>query len=225
MKYLFACAIVVFMCVGCSTDDDDDNATVNGQDTYFMQQASYSNYAEVNAGAIAAVKGSYDSIRMFGSMMVSDHGGAQNELDSLAGAFGVTVPSAPDSVRNHFEKKVMGEIDVLIHDGVLNVGTMQHTRVTREKLFAELRGNSIKHLGEVQRFYFEASGEFALVKAKQPFPGLSVIPNWDKKMRDKQKPQPEISACKTCGNVKQVAKEEKVPCNNCGSTDTEYAVL
>ena len=77
----------------------------------------------------------------------------------------------------------------------------------------------------MQRFYFEASGEFALVKAKQPFPGLSVIPNWDKKMRDKQKPQPEISACKTCGNVKQVAKEEKVPCNNCGSTDTEYAVL
>jgi uncharacterized membrane protein YcaP (DUF421 family) len=129
------------------------------------------------------------------------------------------------SVNNSFEKFIMGEIDVLVEDGKLNIHNMHHTRISREKLFAKLRGNSIKHLGEVQRLYFENSGEFALIKAKEPKPGLSVIPNWDKKMREKQKPAPEICVCKTCGNIKQVAMEEKVACSNCGSEETELAVL
>jgi uncharacterized membrane protein YcaP (DUF421 family) len=129
------------------------------------------------------------------------------------------------SVNNRFEKLVMGEINTLIKDGVLDVGVMHHTRVSREKLFAKLRGGSIKHLGEVQRYYFEATGDFSLIKSKEPKPGLSVLPNWDKKMRDKQKAQPGISVCKTCGNIKKEAKENKSPCNNCGSKDTEFAVL
>ena len=129
------------------------------------------------------------------------------------------------AANNRFEKFVMGEIDTLVRDGILNVGDMHHTRISREKLFARLRGNSIKHLGEVQRCYFEATGDFSLIKAKEPKPGLSVLPNWDKKMRDKQKVQAGISVCKTCGNIKKQAKEIKSPCSNCGSKDTEYAVL
>jgi uncharacterized membrane protein YcaP (DUF421 family) len=129
------------------------------------------------------------------------------------------------SVNNRFEKLLMGEIDILVEDGKLNIYNMHHTRISREKLFSKLRGSSIKHLGEVQRLYFEASGEFALIKAKEPKPGLSVIPNWDKKMRDKQKREPEISVCKTCGNIKHAAIEERVACDNCGNTDTEFAVL
>src|SRR3954451_16218037 len=95
MKYLFVLTTIMCMYVSCSKDDD--NTTVNSQDSYFMQQASYSNYAEISAGAIAASKGSYDSVRMFGAMMVSDHGNAENSLDSLAASFNVTIPSAPDS--------------------------------------------------------------------------------------------------------------------------------
>jgi uncharacterized membrane protein YcaP (DUF421 family) len=129
------------------------------------------------------------------------------------------------SVNNRFEKFVMGEIDTLIKDGILNIGAMHHTRISREKLFAKLRGSSIKHLGEVQRYYFEATGDFSLIKAKEPKPGLSVLPNWDKKMRDKQKAQQGISVCKTCGNIKQEPKENRSPCNICGYKDTEFAVL
>ena len=99
------------------------------------------------------------------------------------------------SVNNRFEKVVMGKIDVLVENGKLNIDIMKHTRITRDKLLEKLRGRSIKHLGEVQRFYFEASGEFALMKAKEPSPGLSIIPEWDKKMRGRQTQQPEISVC------------------------------
>lgn len=95
MKYLCVLAIV-FIYAACS-HDNDNNLNLNDADTYFMQQASYSNNAEIGAGAIAASKGNYDSIRMFGSMMVADHGNAESSLDSLASVFNVTVPSTPDS--------------------------------------------------------------------------------------------------------------------------------
>ena len=95
MKHLFVLASIMFIYVGCS--NDDDNTTLSNQDSYFMQQASYSNYAEIGAGTIAASNGSYDSVKMFGSMMANDHGKAQSSLDSLAASFNVTIPSTPDS--------------------------------------------------------------------------------------------------------------------------------
>lgn len=128
------------------------------------------------------------------------------------------------SVNNKFEKLLMGTIDVLVEDGKLNLDTMKQTRITRERLFAELRGSGVKHLGEVQRFYFESGGDFSLMKVKEPKAGLSVIPNWDHKYRDKQKPEEGCCVCKTCGNTKQVPKEQKMVCERCGSDDSEYAV-
>jgi putative membrane protein len=91
---LSLCLCLVFL--SCD-NDDDDNATVTDQDKYFMEQASYSNLAEVSAGTIAAVKGDEDSVRMFGGMMVSDHSTAQSSLDSLSNSLSVSLPSMPDS--------------------------------------------------------------------------------------------------------------------------------
>jgi uncharacterized membrane protein YcaP (DUF421 family) len=128
------------------------------------------------------------------------------------------------SLHNRFEKLLMGKIDVLVEDGKLNLNIMKETRITREKLFAELRGSNIKQLGEVQRFYFESGGDFSLLKAKETKAGLSVIPNWDHIMRDRQKPESDCCVCKNCGNTKQVPKEQKMVCDRCGSDDSEYAV-
>jgi putative membrane protein len=96
MKFLCVFALVLCMCAACSKNDND-NTTINYTDSYFMQQASYSNNAEISAGAIAASKGSYDSVRMFGSMMVADHGKAEFSLDSLASSLSITIPLTPDS--------------------------------------------------------------------------------------------------------------------------------
>jgi len=97
MKYLCGFALVMFVCAACNKNDND-NTTVNATDSYFMQQASYSNNDEISAGAIAASRGNYDSVRMFGSMMVSDHGNAESSLDSIATSLNITIPSAPDSL-------------------------------------------------------------------------------------------------------------------------------
>jgi putative membrane protein len=96
MKFIFVCFFISLLAINCSKDDDNNN--VNSQDMFFMQQASFSNYNEISAGSIAASKGSYDSVRIFGSMMVADHGNAQASLDSLASSLNVPVPSTADSV-------------------------------------------------------------------------------------------------------------------------------
>lgn len=93
MKFLLSGFAFCMFMISCSNDDND----INNQDTYFMQQASYSNLAEIGAGSIAETHGDYDSVSMFGSMMVTDHGPAQDELESLAASVGVSIPSAPDS--------------------------------------------------------------------------------------------------------------------------------
>ncbi|MBV9962789.1 MAG: DUF4142 domain-containing protein [Parafilimonas sp.] len=97
MKYVCVLAFAMFACSACNKNNND-NTTVNSTDSYFMQQASYSNNDEISAGAIAASRGSYDSVRIFGSMMVSDHGNAESELDSLASSLNIAVPSTPDSL-------------------------------------------------------------------------------------------------------------------------------
>ena len=81
--------------IACS--NNDDNATVTSQDSYFMQQAAYSNFAEISAGSIASLKGNNDSVRLFGTMMVADHGTAESALDSLGNALHVSLPSTPDT--------------------------------------------------------------------------------------------------------------------------------
>ncbi len=97
MKFISVFSLAVLFCVACSNNDDDDNAALNNTDSYFMQQASYSNLAEVSAGNIASTRGTYDSIKIFGSMMVMDHTEAQSALDSLGTKLNVVLPTAADS--------------------------------------------------------------------------------------------------------------------------------
>jgi putative membrane protein len=89
---------LLFVCfIGCNKKDIIIDATLNKADVYFMQQASYANLAEITAGALAASKGSYDSVKMFGSMMVTDHTKAQSSLNVLSDKLNVQLPTEPDS--------------------------------------------------------------------------------------------------------------------------------
>ena len=97
MKYLCLFGLATLVLAACSKNDND-NTTLNSTDNFFMQQASYSNNAEISAGSIAASKGGYDSVRMFGGMMVVDHGNAESSLDSIASSLNITIPSTPDSL-------------------------------------------------------------------------------------------------------------------------------
>jgi len=53
-----------------------------------------------------------------------------------------------------FEKLAEDHMDILVDDGTIQMKNMKITRLTIERLFSQLRGSSIRHLGEVKRLHF-----------------------------------------------------------------------
>jgi uncharacterized membrane protein YcaP (DUF421 family) len=117
------------------------------------------------------------------------------------------------------EKAFQGKHAILISDGIVDKKKTKEVHLSRERLFAALRKEGIKHLGEVKRLYIEANGEFSIVKAQQAKPGLSVVPYADDELRAAQT-QTEDFVCRECGDY--IGKEFS-PCY-CGAKECEKAV-
>ena len=115
-----------------------------------------------------------------------------------------------------FETLAQGDITPLIEDSCLNLENMKRTGITRERAFSQLRGESIRHLGEVKRLYFEAGGNFTLIKNYDQVPGLPILPYWDKEYQEKVSKTCEEVVCEKCGaQIDDKAKDERCPrCNN-----------
>lgn len=112
-----------------------------------------------------------------------------------------------------FESYFQGSIAILVEDSVMQIKTMTQSRISRERLFAQLRYDGIRHLGEVKRLYLEANGAFCLIRHKTIRPGLSIIPLEDPEML-KQLSVSNHLICSHCGHDKMKASEE---CINCSS--------
>ena len=65
-------------------------------DEAFLQKVAQAGLAEVATGKLAQTKGSRESVRQFGAMMVKDHGAANEKLKSIARTKGITLPQEPD---------------------------------------------------------------------------------------------------------------------------------
>jgi putative membrane protein len=97
MKHPFLLAVCCGLLFFTACSDDDDTVTLNQTDRTFMEQATYGNLSEKAAGQIAASKGMNAGVKTFGQSMVTDHGMAQQELDSIGLQLNVVLPTAPDS--------------------------------------------------------------------------------------------------------------------------------
>jgi uncharacterized membrane protein YcaP (DUF421 family) len=107
------------------------------------------------------------------------------------------------SVRKQkFEKITQGDIDILIEDGVLHTNIMQKVRITRDRLFAQLRKENILHTGMVKRLYMEPNGAFTLIENQQPNPGLIVLPAWDKEFIKEKLQRTDVVICNNCAETK-----------------------
>lgn len=100
VNFLFVGLLLTGSFTACS-DDDDNNVTpdpgISASDRTFMQQAAYGNKAEVDAGQLASVSGNHAMVKMFGSMMVSDHTTAYDDLSKISDSLNIDIPEAPDS--------------------------------------------------------------------------------------------------------------------------------
>jgi uncharacterized membrane protein YcaP (DUF421 family) len=111
------------------------------------------------------------------------------------------------------EAFTQGTLDVLVQDCVMQVKTMTRTRISKERVMAELRSEKITHLGEVKRLFIEANGTFTLIKENPPRPGLAVIPESDTGFLN-QLPRSTMRVCRNCGNPNPADDQEMI-CDNC----------
>ncbi|HEX7636656.1 MAG TPA: DUF4142 domain-containing protein [Noviherbaspirillum sp.] len=72
-------------------------ATVGRADRNMMNEMAYSNLSEIEAGKIAQSKSQNDQVKNFAQRMIDDHTQAQQELQQLADAKGVKLPTEPDA--------------------------------------------------------------------------------------------------------------------------------
>lgn len=177
------------------------------------------------------------SIRLMGKRMAAQM--SRNELASMvlmAAAIGIPV-SSPDrgilpgiiiaviivmgerwiskriSRNDKLQSKVVGDIRMVARDGFLVIENMTPNRISRDRIFAELRVNGLKHLGSVKRFYFEADGSFTLIQDEEKKYGLTILPDFDKEFLNEQKPS-ETEVCLVCGFEKEGSEKK---CRNCGN--------
>ena len=85
----------------CDKDDDDPivpppDEELNQADSTFLINAAHGNMAEIKTGELASTKGSTDSVKMFGQMLMTLHQDAQEELDSIASGENVNLPDTAD---------------------------------------------------------------------------------------------------------------------------------
>jgi uncharacterized membrane protein YcaP (DUF421 family) len=120
------------------------------------------------------------------------------------------------------ETLIQGSIDTLVKEGVMDIDTMKKTRISRERIMAELRSQGVFHLGEVGRLFFEANGIFTLLKSKDVRPGLAVLPDDDKDFLREQK-RSERTVCHVCGNANK-SKGVEEECDNCRNNSWVNAV-
>jgi uncharacterized membrane protein YcaP (DUF421 family) len=127
------------------------------------------------------------------------------------------------------EDTVQGKTTLLVKNGIMQLDNLKNDRITRQQVFAQLRGENIFNLGIVDRVYLEACGLFSIFKADEPRAGLPILPPDDealyKETRKAELPTPQrnaLVACTNCGYTK--AKEETSNCKSCGENKWVSAV-
>ncbi|MFC3199996.1 DUF421 domain-containing protein [Parapedobacter deserti] len=118
------------------------------------------------------------------------------------------------------EKIIEGEESLLVKDGVIQIKSLEKNRISRQQLFAALRGNGIFNLGEVRRVYLEGSGLFSIYTFEKPGPGMSTLYEMDESSFDPANGDGgSFYVCDMCGFlVERDVKSECIKCTGCGNT-------
>jgi putative membrane protein len=89
-----------------SASKDAGGKSLSKSDQNIMREMAMSNLAEIETGKIALSQSKNDQVRNFAQKMIDDHQQSQKELEQLAQAKGVTLPTEPDKKHQAAAKKL-----------------------------------------------------------------------------------------------------------------------
>ena len=124
-------------------------------------------------------------------------------------------------IRSHKAEDItQGTLGLMVKDGELNLKELAKARITKQQLYAMLRGKKVQNLAKVKRAYLEACGVLSVFETEEKKPGLPILPQCDPRII------PEIQhhvdhgtmACSNCGHVQQVKGIHKTTCEVCKQT-------
>jgi uncharacterized membrane protein YcaP (DUF421 family) len=121
-----------------------------------------------------------------------------------------------------FESVIEGDPVYVIEEGMLVVENGDNT-FAKDEFFAEMRLQSIEHVGQVKTAILETSGQvsFFFYNDDEVKPGLPVLPKPYSK-RSKVVPSPGQYACTTCGNIAMLETGRK--CERCEGDEWVAAI-
>jgi uncharacterized membrane protein YcaP (DUF421 family) len=99
------------------------------------------------------------------------------------------------------EQLTQNRVSMLVADGKLQLDEMRAASISAEQLFAVLRSQGLRQLGEARRVYLEAYGCFSVYRQAPARDGLSLAPEWDQTALARLPKAQAARACQACGRV------------------------
>jgi uncharacterized membrane protein YcaP (DUF421 family) len=122
------------------------------------------------------------------------------------------------------ERILQGEERLLVKNGIVATDELKSMKMSREQMFAALRGEKIYNLGEVRRVYIEACGLFSIFKYPEAKPGLSLLPPGDAGQVSELSIINDVTICGKCGKQSSTHQNNKA-CENCKANQWTKGVI
>ncbi len=91
---------------GATSTSATGASSLSKADQKLIQEIAQANIAEIEAGKLALSKTQNEQVKSFAQKMIDDHSKAQQDLQRLAQAKGVTLPTTPDAKHQTMMKKL-----------------------------------------------------------------------------------------------------------------------
>jgi uncharacterized membrane protein YcaP (DUF421 family) len=125
---------------------------------------------------------------------------------------------------SRMETIIQGKLSILVRDGVLDLEAMAASGMSKQQLFAELRGRSYYNLAKIKRVYFEASGIINVYPQDHRKPGLAVYPPGESELIDSSDQSHDHVACQNCGFVVETDQQGN-ECPHCNEKQWMVAIF
>ena len=128
------------------------------------------------------------------------------------------------SFRSHrVEVLSQGDATTLIVDGRMALDNVRQAKLSRDRIFSELRALDVQHLGEVRRAWLEPAGRVSLLRYRASRPGLWLLPEQNPEF-DQRITLDDCYACAGCGHVIKQQEKPEEACEYCQGRSWHRAV-
>jgi uncharacterized membrane protein YcaP (DUF421 family) len=123
------------------------------------------------------------------------------------------------------DKLIEGEPICLIADGKFSIDNFNKEPLGYDEFFAEMRQQSVSHLGQIEEAIIEVSGNVSLFfyEDKDVKYGLPILPALYAE-KHSQILSSGMYACSFCGYTEKIQPTDKHLCNECGKSEWVIAI-